>query len=228
MKLSVIIPVYNEEKTVKNVIRRVSEVGMDKEIIVVNDGSTDATSEELSGIADTDIKIINLEKNRGKSAAVRRGIQESSGELIIIQDADLEYDPSDYSRLLEAYSLELPMAVYGNRFPLSGKKMFLRQRAANKVLTLMTDILYFSRVGDMETCYKLLPGDILRNMELKEERFGIEAEVTSKLLKAGVRIVGVPIEYSPRDYSEGKKIRFKDFLQAVLILIKLRFRRSVE
>ena len=226
MKLSVVIPVYNEEKTIREVILRVSRAKLNKEIIIVDDGSSDATPSILKELESEEVSVYLLSENAGKAAAVRYGIDKAGGDLIIIQDADLEYDPDDYPALLAPIEKGEADAVYGNRFPLGGENMFLRQKLANKFLTVLTGILYGSDVGDMETCYKVIPSKILKSMELVEENFDIEAEVTAKLLKKGIRIASVPINYKGRGYSEGKKIKFRDALRAVKVLFKYRFKCS--
>ncbi|MFC2061470.1 glycosyltransferase family 2 protein [Elusimicrobiota bacterium] len=224
-KLSVVIPVYNEEKTVKDILDKVLEVEINKELIVVDDGSSDSTPRILRSIDHPHIRIFIKEKNEGKASAVRYGIDKARGDYILIQDADLEYDPADYQGLVEPLIAGEADAVYGNRFPLGRKNMFFKQWAANKFLTVLTNVLFFGNIGDMETCYKIIPTQLLRSLQLEEEKFGIEAEVTAKLLKQKVRIKNVPIKYMGRSYQEGKKIGFKDAIAAVKILFKYRFKK---
>jgi len=222
MLLSVIIPVYNEEKTIRSIVSRVLRSPVEKEIIIVDDGSSDSTPEILRELEGENIRVFHQKKNSGKGGAVRRGIGESRGDCIIIQDADLEYDPSDYPALLEPLAGGRADAVYGNRFPRGGKNMFFRQRAANRFLTILTLMLYGRNVGDMETCYKMIPAAIIKSLELKEDDFDFEAEVTAKLIRKKVRISSVPIKYRGRGYKEGKKIKFIDALRAVKVLFKYR------
>ncbi len=223
MKLSVVIPVYNEKNTVAEVIKKVSCVVVDKEIIAVDDGSTDGTRKILKTMSLPELKIILKDKNEGKASAVRRGIREARGKYIIIQDADTEYDPEDYPALLKAVENKAVDAVYGDRFPRGRKNFLFKSFMANKFLTLLTNILYGSRVKDMETCYKLIPRKVALSLELKEENFNIEPEITTKLLKKGLNIENVPIHYRGRSYEEGKKIGFMDFLSAIRVLFKYRF-----
>jgi len=221
--LSVIIPVYNEEKTLRAVLDKVLNVEIKKEIIVVDDSSTDSTPKILKSVNHPDVKYFIKHPNEGKAAAVRYGIAKAKGDFILIQDADLEYDPGDYPSLLKPLLEGKADAVYGNRFPLGKKNMFFKQWLANKFLTVLTNFLFSGRIADMETCYKVIPLNLLKGLELKEENFDIEAEITAKLLKRKVKIANVPIKYKGRSYSEGKKIGFRDALSAVGILVKYRF-----
>lgn len=225
-KLSVVIPVYNEEKTVKEVLDKVLSVQVNKEVIVVDDGSTDTTPDILRAIEHSDLKVYLREQNQGKGAAVRYGIGEATGDYLIIQDADLEYDPSDYGKLMKPLENNEADAVYGNRFPLGSKNMFFKQWLANRFLSVLTNILYGGKIADMETCYKILPSELLRSLELKENNFDIEAEISAKLLKRKLKITNVDINYKGRSYSEGKKINFKDLITAVGILFKYKFRKG--
>ncbi|MGM0441544.1 MAG: glycosyltransferase family 2 protein, partial [Elusimicrobiota bacterium] len=192
-------------------------------IVVVDDASTDGTRDILKNLDGPGIKVILKDKNGGKASAVRRGIREASGEYIIIQDADLEYSPDDYPELLEPVDNNRADAVYGNRFPRGKKNFLLKSFMANKFLTALTNILYGSRVKDMETCYKLIPRRVAVSLNLQEENFNIEPEITAKLLTRGLNIENVPIHYQGRSYEEGKKIGFKDFLSAIWTLFKYRF-----
>ncbi len=220
--LSVIIPVYNEEKTIKDILDRVLAVSITKEVIVVDDGSSDSTPDILSGMKNPQLKVLIRPVNEGKGAAVRYGISKASGDYVIIQDADLEYSPENYPELVRPLSDNMADVVYGNRFPLGRKNMFFKQWAANKFLTVFTNLLYRGNIGDMETCYKVVPLEIIRSLDLKEENFDIEAEISAKILKRKLKIVNIPINYKGRSYSEGKKINFKDFLTAIKILVKYR------
>jgi len=225
MALSVIIPVYNEKNTINEILIRVQAMDMVDEIIVVDDGSVDGTREilqEMDGVGL--IKIVYHEKNQGKGAAVVTGIKNSEGDVILIQDADLEYDPRDYPELLKPIEEEIADVVYGSRF-LGGPRrptMFWHM-VANKMLTLMTNILYDNILTDMETGYKVFRRDVVSDMTIHARRFDFEPEFTAKIMKRKVRIFEVPISFNPRDYDEGKKIKLKDAVEAVWTLIKYRF-----
>jgi glycosyltransferase involved in cell wall biosynthesis len=226
MRLSVIIPVYNELNTIEEIIRRVDAVDLADEIIVVDDGSTDGTRDILKGLDDKHpkLKLFLHERNQGKGAAVRTGIKEASCEYLIIQDADLEYDPRDYHAILKPMEEGLADVVYGSRFLGAPRRstMFWHM-IANKLLTLMTNILYNSILSDMETGYKLFKREILVDIPLNAKRFDFEPEITAKLLKRKYRIFEVPITFNPREYSEGKKIGLKDAFEAIWTLLKYRF-----
>ncbi len=226
MNLSVVIPVYNEAATIETIIKRVESVQLADEIIVVDDGSTDGTRDllETIALAHPSVRLILQEKNQGKGAAVRAGIAAAQCDLVLIQDADLEYDPRDYTALLKPIQEGLAQVVYGSRF-LGGPRrvaMFWHM-VANKLLTLITNILYNSILTDMETCYKLFERELIQSIPLNAKRFDFEPEVTAKLLKRKVRIFEVPITFNPREYSEGKKIGLWDAFEAVWTLIKYRF-----
>lgn len=225
MALCVIIPVYNEKNTINEILIRVQAMDMVDEIIVVDDGSIDGTREilqEMDGVGH--IRVVYHEKNQGKGAAVVTGIKNSEGEVILIQDADLEYDPRDYPELLKPIEEEIADVVYGSRF-LGGPRrptMFWHM-VANKILTLMTNILYDNILTDMETGYKVFRRDVVSDMTIHARRFDFEPEFTAKIMKRKVRIFEVPISFNPRDYDEGKKIKLKDAVEAVWTLIKYRF-----
>jgi len=230
MKLSVIIPVYNESRTIREIIRRVQAVGLADEIVVVDDGSTDGTRQVLSELGSAgqplrfSLRVILHEKNQGKGAAVYTGIQNASGDVILVQDADLEYDPRDIPALLKPLQEGMADVVYGSRF-LGGPRrptMFWHM-VANQLLTLMTNILYDTILTDMETGYKLFRRQVVANMKIRSRRFDFEPEFTAKVLKMKVRIFEVPITFNPRDYAEGKKIGLKDAFVAVWTLLKYRF-----
>jgi len=225
VKLSVIIPCYNEKDTVAEVIRRVRNVGLAHEIVVVDDGSTDGTRDVLTEIdRGDDLKIIFHERNMGKGAAVRTGFKNATGDVFLIQDADLEYDPRDYAMLLRPIEEGISDIVYGSRF-LGGprKAMFFWNMIANRTLTFITNLLYNAILSDMETCYKVFRADIIRDIPLRSRRFDFEPEVTAKVLKRGHRIYEVPISYNGREWDEGKKISWKDGVIAFWTLIYYRF-----
>lgn len=228
MKLSVIIPVFNEEKTVREIIRKVKKVKFQKEIIVIDDGSTDKTPKILQGIRN--IQVFSHKTNLGKGAAVRTGIKKAIGDIILIQDADLEYNPKDYERLIKPIADGKAKVVYGSRlknYPLvllgKGKTPMPLHLIANRVLTLLTNILYRSELTDMETCYKVFTKAVAREIELFSNGFEIEPELTAKILKKGYKIYEVPIKVKPRGYKDGKKINWKDGVRAVYYLFYFRF-----
>lgn len=227
MKLSVIVPVYNEEKTILEIIHRIQRVAVDKEIILVEDGSTDGTREVIEREIDgqPDVRVILQERNMGKGKAIRTGIAAAQGDAVIIQDADLEYDPRDYVRLLEALEREKVNVVYGSRF-LSGRKVTQPwHRFVNYTLTVLTNILYGCKLTDMETCYKLFRRGTVQSLDLRSDGFEIEPEITARILQRRERIVEVPISYKGRSFHEGKKIGWKDGFIAIFTLLRHRFSR---
>jgi len=225
MNLSVIIPVFNEFRTINIIVERVLATGLPSEILIINDGSTDGTRDALSTLEGRNgIRVISFARNQGKGAAVRSGIQAAKGEIILIQDADLEYDPCDYQALLKPIMEDKADVVYGSRF-LGGPRrvaMFWHM-LANKLLTLTTNVLYDTILSDMETGYKVFRREVVETMKLRANRFDFEPEFTAKILKQKVRIFEVPISFNPRDYADGKKIRLIDALYAFLALIRYRF-----
>ncbi|MCK4353460.1 glycosyltransferase family 2 protein [candidate division WOR-3 bacterium] len=220
MKLSIVIPVYNEESTIKTLLDKVREVPLEKEIIVVNDGSTDKTGKILEKEKDNIIKVINCEKNGGKGTAVRLGYQYATGDIIVIQDADLELNPMEIPELIHPIIEGNAKVVYGSRFLKRHTKMPFLNLFANKFLVFVTNILYSSSLSDMETCYKVLKKDVLKTIKLTSQRFDFEPEITAKILRKGYKIHELPITYHPRTH--GKKIGYKDGIKAVLTLIKYR------
>jgi glycosyltransferase involved in cell wall biosynthesis len=225
MNLTVIIPVYNESKTIEEIVRRVKHMQAATEILIVDDGSTDGTRAVLAGLDGKEgVRVIFKEKNEGKGSAVRTGIQEARGDVLLIQDADLEYDPREYPNLLRPIEENIADVVYGSRF-LGGARrpiLFLNM-VANKILTLVTNILYNNILTDMETGYKVFRKEVVAGLKLRANRFDFEPEFTAKILKRKVRIFEVPISFNPRDYSEGKKITAWDAFEAMWALIKYRF-----
>ncbi len=224
MKLSVIMPVYNEESTVLEAIKRVEAAvipGVEKELIIVDDGSKDKTRDILSRVKHH--KIIFHEKNQGMGAAVRTGLLHASGHFVIKQDADLEYDPSNYVDLIKLMQEENLHAVYGSRFSKEKHKEISLHYFGNKLLTVCTNLIYGSNLTDMETCYKLVRLDVIKSLDLKATRFDLEPEVTAKLLKKGYNVGEVPINYSARKFKVGKKITWKDGVKALYYLLKYRF-----
>lgn len=234
MNLSIIIPVYNEEKTVIPLLERVVKTtfpGVEKEIIVVDDGSTDSSKFKVQRSKFRGIKFFSHKKNLGKGAAVRTGIKHATGEYIVIQDADLEYDPKQIRKLLDPVLRKKAEVVYGtrlNRLPNIFKDeknpLFLLHYLGNRFLSLITSILYVQWLTDMETCYKLFPKKAVAGMKLYAKGFEFEPEITAKLIKKGYRIVEVPIETTPRNYKEGKKLYArKEGIRALWVLLKYRF-----
>ena len=225
MKLSILIPVYNEEPTLKEIVERVLRVNLEKEIILVDDFSSDASSQILRALKKDhpELIIFRHDRNLGKGSAIRTALTKVTGDYVIIQDADLEYDPDEYHRLLEPVEKFGAKAVYGSRFTGVHKNMFFWHLMGNKFLSFVTDLLYNTTLSDMETCYKLIKADILKTIPLKSKRFEFEPEITAKLLKRKVRIFEVPISYAGREFDEGKKITWRDGFSALWTLIKYRF-----
>ena len=226
MELSVVMPVFNELATIEAILERVEAVNLADEIILVDDGSTDGTRDLLPKLVTRfpHVQVILHETNQGKGAAVRTGIAAAKGDLILIQDADLEYDPRDYPTLLAPIHEGIADVVYGSRFLGAPRRVAMFwHMVANKLLTLMTNVLFNSILTDMETGYKLFRREIITGLPLQAKRFDFEPEVTAKLLKRKVRIYEVPIRFNPREYSEGKKIGLADAFEAVFTLVKYRF-----
>jgi len=224
VKLSIVIPVYNEKNTLNTLLTRVEAVDYEKEIVLVDDCSTDGTREIVESYKNKkEYTVVMHQYNRGKGAALRTGFAEASGDIIIIQDADLEYDPKDYGKLLEPILDGRADVVYGSRF-LGGphRVLFFWHYLGNMALTLMSNVMTNLNLTDMETCYKVFSRQVLDSIELKCNRFGFEPEFTSKVAKQKFRIYEVPISYSGRDYAEGKKIGWKDGVAAIWFIIRFR------
>ncbi|MDQ1509859.1 MAG: hypothetical protein QOG50_1703, partial [Actinomycetota bacterium] len=213
-KLSVIVPVYNERNTVVEVVRRMRAVelpdGIEREIIIVDDGSTDGTRDVLRQLGDSTVRVVAHERNRGKGAAVRTGLALATGDYVLIQDADLEYDPDDWPRLIAPVARGRARVVYGSRFTGERRNMLLLHWIGNRMLSLVTNVLFDSTLSDMETCYKLVDRSLLNDLELRSDHFDIEPEITAKILKRKIRIYEVPISYMGREFDEGKKITWRD------------------
>jgi glycosyltransferase involved in cell wall biosynthesis len=226
MLLSVIVPVYNEAATIERILERVTGAPFEKEVLVVDDGSSDGTRDTLRARDGRDgVRVLWSDRNRGKGAALRRAIPETRGDVVVFQDADLEYDPRDYARLLEPILRHGADAVYGSRF-LGPHRVFLFWHyAANRFLTLLTNVLFNTNLTDMETGAKAFRGEVLRGLRLTADRFDIEPEVTARLFQQGRRVFEVPITYSGRGYAEGKKIGWRDGVAAGVRLLRCRLTR---
>jgi len=224
MKLSVIMPVFNEESTIEEILKQVRAVGLADEIIIVDDGSTDRTRELLKAQENQpSTSVIYHDHNQGKGAAVRTGFDRATGDILLIQDADLEYDPRDYAMLIRPIVEGRVKVVYGSRFLGPRKAMLFWHMLGNKFLTLLTNVLYNTILSDMETCYKVFRADVIKGIPLHSRRFEFEPEITAKVLKRKHRIFEVPISYYGREYDEGKKISWRDGPKAAWTLIKYRF-----
>ena len=234
MKLSIIIPVFNEQNTIAEVLKKVEKVslpGIQKEVIVVDDASSDNTANILKKQQKKNIVLIRHKYNMGKGAAVKDGLAQASGDLILIQDADLEYDPKYYNVLIKPFDKKTTIVVFGTRlinYPLKiwgkDKTILPTHLIANRFLTILTNILFGGSLTDMETGYKIFRKEVLNKIKINSEKFDFEAEITAKILKMGIKIVEIPIETKPRTYQEGKKINWIDGISAIWTLIKYRFR----
>jgi glycosyltransferase involved in cell wall biosynthesis len=223
LKLTVIIPAYNEAKTIREIVKRVREVELEKELIVVDDGSVDGTREIVESLDGPDVTVILHERNQGKGAAIRSGVAKATGDLVIIQDADLEYDPREYVKLIAPVVNGQADVVYGSRFRGKLEQMSPVQWLGNRLLTVLTNVLYGTSLSDMETCYKVIPTRILRDVKLESRGFEFEPEITAKLLRRGYRILEIPISYVGRSSGEGKKIDWRHGWPALRTLVKYRF-----
>jgi len=224
VEISVLIPVYNERTTIQEVVRRVQEQSFEQEIIIVDDGSTDGTRELLQQTQwPPNVRILYHEKNMGKGAGIRTAVQAATKDIIIIQDADLEYNPSDFAGVLRPILDGVADVVYGSRFLGTHRSFMLHHYVGNKMLTLVTNILYNNILTDMETGYKAFRAPVIKSVKIKSNRFDFEPEITAKVLKKGYRIYEVPIYYAGREYAEGKKITWRDGFAAIWALIRFRF-----
>ena len=226
MKVSILMPVYNEVKTIMDVLELVKIIEMDKEIIIVDDFSKDGTRELLGehfGAGKNGLKIFYHEKNTGKGGAIRTALENATGEYIIVQDGDMEYSPHEMEKLAAVVEETGAEAVYGSRFLDTWRSTSLPHYMINGFLTLLTNVLFGARLTDMETCYKMVKTDVIRSLDIRANRFEFEPEVTAKLLKKGYKIQEVPISYRGRGYDEGKKIGWRDGIEAVCALFKFRF-----
>jgi glycosyltransferase involved in cell wall biosynthesis len=224
-KLSVIVPVFNERNTVAEILRRMRavELPVEREIIVVDDGSDDGTRNVLSQLGDSTVRVVLHPHNKGKGSAIRTALEHVTGDLVLIQDADLEYDPEDWPKLLAPVLKGRAVVVYGSRFTGERRNMLFLHWMGNRFLSLVTNVLYNTTLSDMETCYKLFDDRVIKGMKLRAERFEFEPEVTAKVLRRGIRIYEVPISYSGREFDEGKKITWRDGFIALWSLVKYRF-----
>lgn len=222
--LTAIVPVFNERATVAEIIRRAraAEVPLVVDLVVVDDGSTDGTDQVLAAIADSTVRVVRHETNRGKGAAIRTGLERATGDVVVVQDADLEYDPDDWPTLLEPILKGKAHVVYGSRFTGARKNMLVLHWIGNRFLSLVTNVLYATTLSDMETCYKVFDRRVLEGIRIQSDRFDFEPEITAKVLRRGYRIYEVPISYAGREIDEGKKITWKDGFGALKALVKYR------
>jgi glycosyltransferase involved in cell wall biosynthesis len=222
VKLSVVIPVYNERDTIREILERVKSVDLEKEIVVVDDFSTDGTRDVLNGLDDEEIKVFFHERNMGKGAALRTGFGSVTGDMVVIQDADLEYDPNEYPKLIQPIMEGRADVVYGSRFRGGEyhRVLFFWHMLGNRFLTLLSNMLTNLNLTDMETCYKVFRREVIDGIKIEEDRFGFEPEITAKVARMGARIYEVGISYAGRSYAEGKKIGWKDGVSAVRCIIK--------
>jgi glycosyltransferase involved in cell wall biosynthesis len=226
--LTVIMPVYNERTTVAEVIRRMRavELPVTLEVIAVDDGSSDGSDKVLGALEDSTVRVLRHQKNQGKGAAIRTGLAEARGDLVLVQDADLEYDPNDWPKLLDPILRGKARVVYGSRFTGERKNMLPLHWMGNRLLSLVTNVLYSSTLSDMETCYKLFDSQVLEGLTIVSNRFDFEPEITAKILRRGHRIYEVPISYAGREPDEGKKITWRDGFGAMRALVKFRFTKE--
>ena len=222
MKVSVVVPIFNEINTIREIYDRIRAVDINKEIILVDDCSTDGTREIIKGLAAVDTSVFFHEKNMGKGAALRTGFQKATGDILIIQDADLEYDPNEYPKLIRPILEGKADVVYGSRFAggEAHRVLYFWHMAGNRFLTLLSNVFTNLNLSDMETCYKVFKREVYERIRIEENRFGFEPEITAKVARLGARIYEVGVSYSGRSYAEGKKIGWKDGVSALICIIK--------
>jgi len=226
MKLSILIPVYNEKNTIEKILKKVKKVhlkGIKKEIIIVDDNSNDGTKDILENFDLKNLLVLYNSSNHGKGYSIKKAIKHATGDIIIFQDADLEYNPEDYKKLIDCLLKNNQKVVYGSRFLKTNKKGNLSFYLGNRTLSLFTSFFYTSKITDMETCYKLFRKEVIKNLNLKSDDFAIEPEITAKILKRGIKIKEIPIDYHPRSFDKGKKIKWKDGFIALKTLVYYRF-----
>ncbi|MBI4859708.1 MAG: glycosyltransferase family 2 protein [Candidatus Riflebacteria bacterium] len=223
MKLSVVIPVYNEARTVAELVSRVASSPVEKELVIVDDGSSDGTGAALDALSGPGVRVIHHPVNRGKGMSIRTALEQVSGDLVIVQDADLEYDPADYPALIQPILDGRAQVVYGTRFHPGNQMGYSRFKIAARMLTWLVNLLFGARITDEATCYKVFKTEVIKAIPLRCERFEFCPEITAKVLKRGIAIVEVPIRYAARTEAEGKKIRFRDGVEAFWTLLKYRF-----
>lgn len=227
MKLTIIVPVYNEEKTIHKILGKLEKVRLpiSKEILIIDDGSKDESYKVIKKyIKNKKFYKLVTKPNGGKGSAVKKGFELATGDIITIQDADLEYDPEDYKKLIKPIMDGKEKVIYGSRFLKTHRPLYKIYFWGNKFLTLFTRILYHTEITDMETCYKVFHKDVIKNIKIKANKFDIEPEITAKILKRGIRIQEIPISYTPRTIKEGKKINWKDGIQAIWTLLYWKFK----
>ena len=222
MKLSIVIPVFNEAKTIREIIKRVQDVSIEKELIIVDDCSKDGTQDVLKTLSESNIRVVTHRENMGKGAAIRTGLQQVSGDVVVIQDADLEYNPQEYHRLLQPILDGRADVVFGSRFLTTEERrvLYFWHFLGNTFLTFLSNMFTNLNLSDMETGFKVFKAEVIRNINIEENRFGFEPEITAKIAKRRYRIYEVGISYSGRDYSEGKKIGWKDGVRAIWCILK--------
>jgi len=227
--LTVLMPVFNEQATVKEIVARclLVDLPLTIDLVIVDDGSSDETAKVLATIDDPNVRVLTHMANQGKGAALRTGLAAATGDLVIVQDADLEYNPEDWRVLLDPVLKGTAFVVYGNRFAGGGRNMSGLHRFGNRFLSLVTSVLYAKRLSDMETCYKLFDRRVFKPITVVSDRFDFEPEITAKVLRQGYDIVEVPISYAGREFHEGKKITWRDGFGALRALVRFRFSKSL-
>jgi dolichol-phosphate mannosyltransferase len=225
MKVSILMPAYNEIQTIGKIIKRIEAVKLpiDKEIIIVDDYSTDGTREFLQNLSENNIKVLFHDRNRGKGSAIRTSLKYANGDIILIQDADLEYEPNEYIKLLEPILQGRASVVYGNRVVPKVKRSYNRYYWGGRLLTAVTNLLYHAKIHDEPVCYKVFKKEVIDKFTLKCEGFEFCPEITAKVCKAGYEIYEIPVSYNPRKFDQGKKIKWKDGIEAIWVLLKYKF-----